>query len=158
MGIHFGTLMGTEDWEPMEIEEQQYSPKYYWHDGRKLVDSPADFYKTFDRAMWTSPYTIDVAAFNRSPLRVRPNFVVPRHHHTTKEMIFVFQGQYSIEHGPEDNPTTTLVGPGQFFLSYPGTPYTMTAGPEGVTYIETWPQHVTGGGDTIWYDVGWIKK
>ena len=35
------------------------------------------------------------------------------------------------------------MGPGQCFLSRAGTPYTMTAGPEGVTYIETWPSPVT---------------
>jgi mannose-6-phosphate isomerase-like protein (cupin superfamily) len=158
MSMHFDSLLDPDNWEPMETEQQQYSECYYWHDGRKLYDSPADFVETFRDAMWVSLQSIDVLAFNRSPLKVRPNFVVPRHHHTTKEMIFIFQGTYSIESGPLDNPVTTVVGPGQFFLSHPGTPYTMTAGPEGVTYIETWPQHVTGGGDTIWYDIGWKHK
>jgi mannose-6-phosphate isomerase-like protein (cupin superfamily) len=158
MGMHFDSLLDPGVWTPMELEEQQYSPNYYWHDGRKLYDSPADFVATFRDAMWVSLESMDVGAFNRSPLKVRPSFVVPRHHHTTKEMIFIFQGTYSIEYGDLDNPETVVVGPGQFFLSHPGTPYTMTAGPEGVTYIETWPQHVTGGGDTIWYDVGWIHR
>ena len=158
MGMHFDSLLDPGIWTPMELEEQQYSPNYYWHDGRKLSDSPADFVATFRDAMWVSLESIDVAAFNRSPLKVRPNFVVPRHHHTTKEMIFIFHGTYSIEYGEVDNPEKVVVGPGEFFLSYPGTPYTMTAGPEGVIYIETWPQHVTGGGDTIWYDVGWIHR
>ncbi len=158
MGMHFDSLLDPSVWEPMETEQQQYSECYYWHDGRKLYDSPADFVATFKDAMWVSLESMDVGAFNRSPLKVRPNFVVPRHHHTTKEMIFIFQGTYSIEYGSLDNPETVVVGPGQFFLSHPGTPYTMTAGPEGVTYIETWPQHVTGGGDTIWYDVGWVHK
>jgi hypothetical protein len=158
MSMHFDTLLDPSKWEPMECEQQQYSESYYWHDGRKLYDSPADFVETFRDAMWVNHESIDVPSFNRNPLKVRPNFVVPRHHHTTKEMIFIFQGTYSIESGPLDNPVTTVVGPGQFFLSHPGTPYTMTAGPEGVTYIETWPQHVTGGSDTIWYDVGWKHK
>jgi mannose-6-phosphate isomerase-like protein (cupin superfamily) len=158
MKLHFDTLLGTDGWIPMETEQQQYSPNYYWHDGRKLYDSPADFVATFEDAMWIYPESIDVMAFNRSPLRVRPNFVVPRHHHTTKEMIFVFQGRYSIEHGDPNHPSTVVVGPGEFFLSHPGTPYTMTSGPEGVTYIETWPQHIMGGGDTIWYEEGWMLK
>jgi mannose-6-phosphate isomerase-like protein (cupin superfamily) len=158
MGMHFDSLLDPTVWEPMETEQQQYSECYYWHDGRKLNDSPADFVETFRDAMWVSLESMDVGAFNRSPLKVRPNFVVPRHHHTTKEMIFIFEGTYSIEYGSLENPETVVVGPGQFFLSHPGTPYTMTAGPEGVTYIETWPQHVTGGGDTIWYDVGWVHK
>jgi hypothetical protein len=156
--MHFDSLLDPGNWTPMELEEQQYSPNYYWHDGRKLSDSPADFVATFRDAMWVSLESIDVAAFNRSPLKVRPNFVVPRHHHTTKEMIFIFHGTYSIEYGEVDNPEKVVVGPGHFFLSHPGTPYTMTAGPEGVIYIETWPQHITGGGDTIWYDVGWIHR
>jgi mannose-6-phosphate isomerase-like protein (cupin superfamily) len=158
MGMHFDSLLNDDAWTPMETEQQQFSPNYYWHDGRRLHESPADFVETFRDAMWISLDSIDVMSFNRSPLKVAPNFVVPRHHHTTKEQIFIFQGEYSIEYGPEDNPQTVLVKPGNFFLSYPGTPYTMTAGPEGVTYIETWPHHVMGGGDTIWYDVGWKKK
>ncbi|MBA4025760.1 MAG: hypothetical protein C0482_25715 [Gordonia sp.] len=142
----------------METEQQQFSPNYYWHDGRKLHESPADFVETFRDAMWITPDVIDVMAFNRSPLKVKPNMVVPRHHHTTKEMIFIFEGEYSIAYGPEGEEKTVLLKPGNFFLSHPGTPYTMTAGPEGVTYIETWPHHIMGGGDTIWYDRGWIKK
>lgn len=142
----------------MEVEKQQFSENYYWHDGRKLYDSPADFVATFQDAMWVNLGAIDVRSFNRSPLKVRPDFVVPRHHHTTKEQIFIFEGEYSIEYGPDDNLQTVVVRPGEFFLSYPGTPYTMTAGSAGVTYVETWPQHITGGGDTIWYDLGWTKK
>jgi len=158
MGLTFGTLLDDNGWIPMECEQQQWAEVYYWHDGRKLYDSPADFVATFTDTMWVNMDKIEVMKFNRSPLRVRPNFVVPRHHHTTKEQIFIFKGEYSIEYGPLDDLKTVVVKPGMFFLSYPGTPYTMTAGPEGVTYIETWPHHVMGGGDTIWYDKGWTKK
>src|ERR1700722_14299548 len=98
MGIHFDSLVDHDDWTPMSLD-QQSCPHYFWHDGRLLKDAPVDFAKTFDGAMWGSGSSIDVPAFNRNPLRVRPNFVVPRHHHTTKEMIFVFQGVYTIEHG-----------------------------------------------------------
>jgi hypothetical protein len=156
--MHFDSLVNHDDWEPMELEEQQFSPYYFWHDGRPLKDAPVDFAKTFDGAMFTSLNSIDVMAFNRNPLKVIPNFVVPRHHHTTKEMIFVFAGQYSIDHGEGADRETTVVKPGQCFLSLPGTPYTMTAGPEGVVYIETWPDHIMGGGFTFWYDVGWVHR
>lgn len=158
MGMNTGSLLDAANWIEMETEQQQFSPNYYWHDGRKLFDSPADFVETFRDAMWITPDVIDVMSFNRSPLKVKPNMVVPRHHHTTKEMIFIFEGEYSIAYGPEGEEQTVLLKPGAFFLSHPGTPYTMTAGPEGVTYIETWPHHIMGGGDTIWYDRGWIKK
>ncbi len=41
---------------------------------------------------------IEIPVFNRNPLRVRPSFVVPRHHHNFDEMLFVFEGEYSIEY------------------------------------------------------------
>jgi len=50
-----------------------------------------------------------------------------------------------------------IVKPGCFFTSRAGTPYTMTAGPEGVTYIETWGTPVTSL-KTVWYDYGWVRK
>ena len=157
MGIHFDSLVDHHDWTPMELERQQFNPSYFWFDGRPLKDAPVDFVATFDSAMWGSHQSIDVGAFNRNPLKVRPNFTVPRHHHNMDEMILVFAGQYSIEHGDEDNPETTVVRPGEFFLSRAGTPYTMTAGPEGVIYIETWPNPVSTL-ETVWYDVGWVHR
>jgi hypothetical protein len=33
----------------------------------------------------------------------------------------------------------------------------MTAGPEGVTYIETWPNSVRTL-ETYWHDVGWVHR
>jgi hypothetical protein len=50
-----------------------------------------------------------------------------------------------------------IVKPGCFFTSRAGTPYTMTAGPEGVTYIETWGTPVTSL-KTVWYDFGWVRR
>jgi hypothetical protein len=50
-----------------------------------------------------------------------------------------------------------IVKPGCFFTSRAGTPYTMTAGPEGVTYIETWGVPVTKL-KTVWYDFGWVRR
>jgi quercetin dioxygenase-like cupin family protein len=98
---------------------------------------------------------ISVRSFNRNPLRVRPHFVVPRHHHNLDEMIFVFAGHYDIQHGDEGE--VQRVGPGQFLVSRAGTPYTMTAGPDGVTYIETWPRPLPEL-ETYWHDVGWVHR
>lgn len=141
----------------MKIEGQQENPAYYWEDGRLLKDSPADFAKTFDGAMFTNLTNIDVVRFNRNPLRVIPNFTVPRHYHNIDETVLVFEGEYTIEHGYPDNIQTVRVGPGNFFTSRAGTPYTMTAGPEGVTYIETWGVPVTQL-KTMWMDFGWVHK
>jgi mannose-6-phosphate isomerase-like protein (cupin superfamily) len=156
MSITAASLVDDDDWVPMSLD-QQGNPSYFWEDGRLLADAPVDFRATFDGAMWVTSKPIDLPAFNRNPLRVRPNFVVPRHHHNIDETIFIFKGEYIIEHGDAGNPESVHVRPGCFFTSRAGTPYTMTAGPEGVTYIETWGVPVTKL-KTVWYDVGWVHR
>ena len=91
--------------------------------------------------MWMSRKPIDIPAFNRNPLRVRPHFVVPRHHHNFDEMLFVFAGR--VQHRVRQRrrgTETVVVARATCFVSHAGTPYTMTAGPDGVVYIETWPK------------------
>jgi mannose-6-phosphate isomerase-like protein (cupin superfamily) len=152
----FDDLVADADWVPMDLDQQKF-PSYFWKDGGLLADAPVDFAATFDGAMWVTAKPIDVPRFNRNPLRVRPNFTVPRHHHNVDEMLFVFAGEYNIEHYESGEPETVRVGPGDVFLSRAGTPYTMTAGPEGVTYIETWPKPVREL-ETVWHDVGWVHR
>ncbi|MFI6466997.1 cupin domain-containing protein [Streptomyces sp. NPDC050538] len=156
MTLTFGDLVEDADWVPMGLEQQGH-PQYFWNDGGLLRDAPVDFAATFDGAMWVTTKPIEVARFNRNPLRVRPDFTVPRHHHNVDEMLFVFAGEYHIEHYESGEPQTVRVGPGDIFLSRAGTPYTMTAGPEGVTYIETWPKPVREL-ETYWHDVGWVRR
>ncbi|WP_329347897.1 cupin domain-containing protein [Streptomyces sp. NBC_01261] len=156
MTLTFGDLVEDADWVPMPLDQQGH-PQYFWNDGGLLRDAPVDFAATFDGAMWVTTKPIDVPRFNRNPLRVRPDFTVPRHHHNVDEMLFVFAGEYNIEHYEAGEPQTVRVGPGDFFLSRAGTPYTMTAGPEGVTYIETWPKPVREL-ETCWHDVGWVRR
>ena len=74
---------------------------------------------------------------------------MPRHEHNIDETIIVFQGEYKIEYGDEGNQESVVVKPGCFFTSRAGTPYTMTSGPEGVTYIETWGVSVTTAQDGL---------
>jgi mannose-6-phosphate isomerase-like protein (cupin superfamily) len=157
VGMTYDNLLTEADWVPMELENQATNPTYYWADGGLLRDSPADFVATFGQNMFTTTKPINVPSFNRNPLKVVPHFVVPRHHHNMDEMIFVFQGEYSIDHGEGDERQVTVVKPGQCFLSRAGTAYTMTSGPEGVTYIETWPRSVREL-ETTWYDVGWVHR
>ena len=152
----FGDLIDDADWVPMTLD-QQNNPRYFWNDGGLLADAPVDFAATFDGAMWVTTKPIDVPRFNRNPLRVRAGFTVPRHHHNLDEMLFVFAGEYFIEHYESGEPQTVRVGPGEAFLSRAGTPYTMTAGPDGVTYIETWPRPVREM-ETHWHDFGWVRR
>ena len=155
MGIKADNLTDDSNWFYMDAHQEE-SPGYYWFEGGRIKDAPVDFVKTFDEAMWLTAKPIDLPSFNRNPLRAKPNYVVPRHEHNLDEMIMVFKGQYTIEYGEGDEAGVRVVGPGEFFISRAGTPYTMTAGPEGVTYIETWPE--LGSLESTWYDVGWVPR
>jgi mannose-6-phosphate isomerase-like protein (cupin superfamily) len=157
MPITVASLNDDAAWTPMSLDQQVY-PAYLWWDGRPLAEAPVDFAATFAENMWVSTTPIDVPKFNRNPLRVVPHFMVPTHKHNIDETIIVWQGEYKIDFDDEDgNPKSVLVRPGCFFTSRAGTPYTMTAGPEGVTYIETWTVPVTRL-KTVWYDHGWVHR
>jgi mannose-6-phosphate isomerase-like protein (cupin superfamily) len=155
MSFTAASLVDDEGWKPMP--DQQHYPSYYWEDGRLLADAPVDFAATFGENMLLTTKPIEFRAFNRNPLRVLPNFMVPRHHHNIDETIIVLAGEYRIEFGDPGNPESVLVRPGCFFTSRAGTPYTMTAGPEGVTYLETWGVPVKDL-KTVWYDHGWVHR
>lgn len=157
MSIAFASLLDDGCWIPMPLDQQQENPRYFWEDGRRLADAPVDFAATFAENMFVSTAPIDLAAFNRNPLRVVPDFVVPRHMHNIDETVVVLQGEFSIEYGPDSDLHVARVTPGGFFTSRAGTPYTMTAGPEGVTYIETWGVPVQNL-KTIWFDKGWVHR
>ncbi|PXW32690.1 UNVERIFIED_CONTAM: hypothetical protein DES50_103478 [Williamsia faeni] len=153
----FGNLLNPDAWFHMPLD-QQGVPSYFWKDGGLLNDAPVDFAATFADHMDLTSEPIDLMHFNRNPLRVTPGFVVPKHQHNCDEMLFVFAGEYSIEVDEPDGSTkTVVVRAGDMFVSHANTPYTMTAGPEGVTYIETWPVPVTEL-ETIWHDVGWVHR
>ncbi|WP_024793581.1 cupin domain-containing protein [Tomitella biformata] len=154
MTLIFGDLVDDSDWVPIGLN---VLPSYYWNDGGTLADSPVDFVATFSGNMFVTTKPIEMSRFNRNPLRVLPGFVVPRHHHNMDEMLFVLAGEYSIEYDEGDELRTAKVRPGEFFISRAGTAYTMTAGPEGVTYIETWPRSVTEL-ETFWHDFGWTHR
>jgi hypothetical protein len=161
VAIDFFNLVDDIDWVDMPVK-QTYS-KYLWHAGGPLGDAPVDMAATFAGGMQIST-KID-RTFNQNGLRCSPNFVVPRHHHNIPELIIVLKGEFTIEYGgefggefgtDEDLQRRRVCAGGQF-ISQPGTPYTMIAGPEGVTYIETWPEPMVTL-ETVWYDHGWIPR
>lgn len=159
MTIVHGNMVSDDGWVSMvqAMANQVDTPNYLWAGGGYLRDAPIDFDATFADNMLICTKPIDVPGFNRNPLRNVPNFTVPRHEHNIDETIIVFQGEYTIEFGDEDNLDSVVVKPGNFFTSRAGTPYTMTSGPEGVTYIETWGVPV-GMLRTVWYERGWVPK
>lgn len=156
MSLAHASLISDDGWIPMSLD-QQNNPSYLWWEGGLLADAPIDFAATFANNMYVTTKPIDLPGFNRNPLRVVPNFTVPRHLHNIDETIVIFQGEYVIEYGDEDNLESVHLTPGSFFTSRAGTPYTMIAGPEGVTYIETWTVPVTRL-KTVWHQRGWIPR
>jgi mannose-6-phosphate isomerase-like protein (cupin superfamily) len=157
MPFSVDSLVTDTDWIPMSLKGQQESPTYYWEDGGLLKDAPVDFDATFAENMWVSTKPIQFMTYFRNPLKCVPNFTVPRHLHNIDETIIVFKGEYKIEFGDPAKGEYVIVKPGNFFTSRAGTPYTMTSGPEGVTYIETWGVSVREL-KTVWYDFGWVRK
>jgi mannose-6-phosphate isomerase-like protein (cupin superfamily) len=157
MPFSVDSLLTDTDWIPMSLAGQQESPAYFWEDGGLLKDAPVDFAATFAENMWVSTKPIQFLTFYRNPLKVVPNFLVPRHLHNIDETIIVLKGEYKIQFGDPAEDEHVIVKPGCFFTSRAGTPYTMTAGPEGVTYIETWGTPVTSL-KTVWYDYGWVRR
>jgi quercetin dioxygenase-like cupin family protein len=158
--IEFYNLLDDKDWPIMGGRSVLSSnPTYFWHDGRPLVEAPIDMEATFEGAMWLTTKVDPSDEFRRNGwngLRCRPNFMVPRHYHNMRELIIVFGGEYNIKHDDEDGKEIIRrVGPGEFFISQPGTPYTMIAGPQGVTYTECWPDEASKL-ETYWLDEGWI--
>jgi hypothetical protein len=152
--IEFIDLVGDDGWEPMGVNQD--SPTYHWIDGGLLKDAPVDMEATFNGAMWVNK-KID-PAFSFNGLRCRPNFMVPKHHHNQDELIIINGGQFTVEWETPDGETgKETFTRGGFWISSAGTAYTMTAGPEGVTYTEQWnrpPSEL----QTTWHDVGWVRK
>jgi mannose-6-phosphate isomerase-like protein (cupin superfamily) len=154
-----GNLVSDDGWISLvrAMPNQGDSLTYFWAGGGLLRDAPVDFNATFADNMLICTLPIDVPQFGRNPLRNAPNFTVPRHEHNIDETMIVFQGEQLVKFGSEDDPESVLVKPGCFFTSRAGTPYTMTSGPAGVTYIET-----SGVSSnllkTIWHDHGWVPK
>jgi mannose-6-phosphate isomerase-like protein (cupin superfamily) len=146
-------LVGTDGWVDMPLD---VTPRYLWADGGTLADAPVDFAKTFGTNMQVSA-NVD-RSFNINGLRCSPNFAVPRHHHNLDELIIVFAGEFTVRWtGPDGEEQRRTVGPGEFWVSRAGTDYQMTAGPDGVTYTECWPEPMADL-RTWWHDEGWVHR
>jgi mannose-6-phosphate isomerase-like protein (cupin superfamily) len=157
MTFSVDSLVRDAEWVPLRVAGQQDNPTYLWEDGGTIKDAPIDYEATFGGNMFTSSKPLDIPAFNRNLLKTVPNWTVPRHLHNIDETIVVFQGEYKIQYDDPAENKFVIVKPGNVFVSRAGTPYTMTAGPEGVVYIETWGVPVTNL-KTVWFDYGWVRR
>jgi len=153
MPIEQFSLVDSVGWIDMPLVVQD-SYKWAETDGL-LADAPVDFAKTFGTNLQVQT-RVD-PAFNINGLRCTPDFAVPKHHHNLDELIIVFAGSFTVRWEEDGVERSRTVGPGEFWISTAGTPYQMTAGPDGVSYTETWPEPMANL-VTWWHDECWVHR
>jgi mannose-6-phosphate isomerase-like protein (cupin superfamily) len=73
------------------------------------------------------------------------------------QLMIVVGGQLTVEYGANGE-ETRQIGPGEFWTGDAKVPFTITSGPEGVTYLECWDLQPLGLIETTWYDDGHWKR
>lgn len=150
MQIEFFDLLAAEGWEPIAFA--QFDPNFRWGGDGPLVDAPIDLAATLDGGMWQST-RVD-QDFNMGGKRCKPGLTVPWHSLNLRQLILVMGGEFAVESAEGESRT---VKAGDFWISEANVKQTMTAGPEGVTYVDTWPVWVQL--YTTWYDDDhWVKR
>jgi hypothetical protein len=144
--IAFFDLLADDGWEPLQFDPAD--PTFYWNGGGWMTSAPVDIAATFDGAMWGSDHV--EREFKWRGRKIRPGFTVPKRHHNLRQLMILVGGELDIEYG-EDNEKAHLSGCGAFWVAEKWVPYTMTAGPEGVTYLEGWTESIPVA-ETHWHD------
>jgi hypothetical protein len=144
--IAFFDLLADDGWEPLQFDPAD--PTFYWNDGGWMTSAPVDIAATFDGAMWAS--TNVEREFKWRGRKIRPGFTVPKRHHNLRQLMILVGGELDVEYG-EDNEKAHLSKVGEFWVAEKWVPYTMTAGPAGVTYLESWTEPIEVV-DTHWHD------
>jgi quercetin dioxygenase-like cupin family protein len=150
--LHYDDFLSADAWEPLAVSAED--PSFYWSEGGFMTSAPVDVAATFDGAMWTSnkldPW------FQARPTKVKAGFTIPLRHHNLRQLMLLIDGEIDVEYDLGEG--TQHVAAGEFWICEVGTPYTMTAGPEGATYIECWDDQVALI-ETYWHDdKSWIRK
>lgn len=151
MKIDFFDLNAADGWEPATSYDQS-SSAHLWENGGPLVDAPIDMAATFEGAVSRST-RVD-GDFNMAGARLAPGFTLPWHSNNLRELVVVMGGELTVE---SDDGEKRTIGLGEFCISEADAKHRMTAGPEGATYIETWPVWVQL--VSTWYDgPGWVRR
>jgi len=150
--ITFFDLLDADGWEPLSFDPGD--PSFYWNDGGFMTTAPVDIAATFDGAMWHS--TNVEAAFRWRGRRIRPGFTVPKRHHNLRQLMIVVDGSIDVAYGDHDE-ENQRVEAGEFWVAEKAAPYTMTVGPDGVTYLECWTEPMSLA-ETYWHDDSHWKR
>lgn len=158
MPIEFLDLFDDHGWAPLAPDLR--STVCSWRDGATLADAPVDVAATFQDAAWRST-AID-RSFGLTGVRLRAGFRVPMRHHNAALQMIVFGGSVTVHTAEScedlrERDSFTLVS-GQFCVIDEDTPFAVEAGPDGVTYVRSWP---LGSDDltTCWHlDPAWVRR
>jgi hypothetical protein len=151
--IEFCNLLSDEEWAPLTVD--QLGPNSFWSAGGSLADAPVDLTATLDGRIWRST-KVD-PSFNAFGIRVAAGTTLPRRHHNLRQLAIVFGGHVTVEWGNEGEEGRESFGLGQFWVTDIGTPYTLTTGPDGVVYVESWSEPIDQL-ETYWHDYGWVER
>lgn len=150
MKIEFFDLLSSEGWEPISYD--RHNPHHFWDGGGSLADAPVDIEASFEGATWRST-RVD-PDFTMGGIRVKPNFTFPWHSHNLRQLIILNGGELTVTAADGES---KALAPGDFWISEANSKHTMTAGPEGAVFVETWPVWVQL--KTTWYPGdGWVAS
>lgn len=152
MPIEFFDLLDVEGWEPRPLDPFDAGAR--WSEGGSLADAPVDVAATFDGARWFAT-GID-PTFGLDGIRLAAGFAVPRHHHDQQVLRIVVGGSFAVVADDEDGPIT--VAAGQFCVIDPDTVHRIVAGPDGVTYTESWHLEAPDVTTTWHPDDAWVDR
>ena len=150
MSIEFFDLLEDEGWVAQPLDP--FSDRARWSEGGLLAEAPVDVEATFDGHRWQAA-GID-PTFGLTGIRLAAGFTVPLHHHDQQVLRIVYGGEFEIR----SDEATATVRAGQFTMIDEATVHSLVAGPEGVTYTESWrleaPDVIT-----TWYpDPAWVLR
>jgi hypothetical protein len=97
-----------------------------WPEAPEPLRGKVNFKEFYDHGLWTS--FIDAGAFNILGVKLAPDYTIPRHHHNTHQLVLI--------HAGEAWQGSQSFHPGDGYFTRAEHPYSVTAGPEGVTLFE----------------------
>lgn len=153
MPIDFCDLLSDTGWAPYVVDVAD--PNQHWDGGGELTDAPVDVAATFGDAVAIST-EVD-PSFKAYGFRFRPAFELPRRHHALRHLVIVFGGEATVEWGADGREGRETFRLGEFWTTDAGTPYSITAGADGVVYVESWPEPIEQV-ETWWHDHGWVRR
>lgn len=149
MPIEFLDILDDDGWVPRSVDPA--APGALWSEGGRLADSPVDVAATF---VGRSESTAIDATFGLTGTRLAPGFTVPRHHHDQQVLRIVFGGTVEVRSDDE----VAQVRAGQFCVVDADTVHSLVAGPDGVTYTESWHLEAPPVKTTWHPDPAWVHR